>query len=86
MYRLVSKYYVRIYQRYMKESINLWKNSSFVKITSNNSEVTGVHADVVKGFSERIVRVKDQNVSNCELHFRRKQKFRLWKAWQETRF
>jgi len=85
MYRLVSKYYMRIYDGRMREAINLWKLRNFKSITSNFSDVHSTHAEVVHGFNEKIVNVKDMNVSNCELHFRRIKKFKLWKQWQETR-
>lgn len=83
--RLLTKYFGRFNANFMKDAITRWKKCILMEASSELSLVSANYADTLGNFSEKMTRIKDQNMANCEHHFKKLRRNRVWFAWQKAR-
>ena len=83
--KLLSKYFWRFNANFMRDAITRWKKCISMEASSELELVSANYAETVESFSGKMMRIKDQNMANCEHHFRKLRRNRVWFAWQKAR-
>lgn len=56
-----------------------------LRASTELSSVSAIYSETVENFSNKMVKIKDQNMANCEHYFKKLRRNRVWFAWLKAR-
>lgn len=66
--------------------MSIWKRQAFKEVSSVECDVNNQYNELLQSVQNKFVKIKDHNVNNVLIYFRKKKRLIVWKAWLKQRY